>query len=426
MNSDLQPIKICFTLPLAYPLFNLAYHGPFGGWEVRVSLIARELARRRHFEVAIIVGDHGQPHVEVIDNVRLISWTGRDLWGVPSQKKWNPFPEKSIPHNFWDRAQKRIFATFSHYFPGKVIGYINDYRITSKMIEIYDEVNADIFIVPGNTPVSAEVAYYCIQENKKYVFLSGSDMDYYPEYKTNPKGTDIYKTPNILKTFSIENAHAHVVQNEYQAKMLQNGYGRSSTIIRNPIDTRPNFPRAVSPQTVLWVGKSDERIKRPSIPIELARRMPEFQFVMIMNKASLKDHLESLHKARELPNVEIIEQVPFEKVEEYFANARIHINTSTLEGFPNTYLQAAKYGVPTITTTIDPGLMLSKHGCGLLSGESIDGLEANILRLMHDDLLYAELSRNALKYVQAYHDKKTIIPEYEALLKRVMEKGRIE
>lgn len=399
---------------------------------MRISLIARELAKRGRFEVVVIVGDYGQPHVEVIDEVKLVSWIHRDIWGIPPRRKqnsipsWNPFPYSSILYNIWHRAQKRIFAALSSYFPGKIFSYIGKFRVLQTNISIYDEINADIYVVPGNTFFSAEAASYCSTRGKKYVFLSGSDMDYYPEFKTKPRGRDIYGTPHYLKLYSIQQANAHVVQSERQAEMLKDSYQRSCIVIKNPIDIHKKFGRNPNPQSILWVGKSDERVKRPSLAFELARRMPEFQFVIIMNTVGIKSYMESVRRAQELPNITLMEHVPFEEIEGYFANARVHLNTSSFEGFPNTYLQAAKYGVPTVAMTVDPDGVLSRHSCGLVSGNDLDTCEENISRLMRDDKVYAELSRNSLKYVRRFHDKDMVIQKYERALETVLSKGRIE
>ena len=430
-NNNHHP-RVCINLPLAYPLFNNSFKGYFGGWEVRVSLIARELAKRGRFEVVVIVGDYGQPHVECRDEVNLISWRDRDIWGVPPRRNqnsilsWNPFPYGSVPYTIWHRAQKRFFSTLSVYFPGKIFSHIGEFRVPQKNIAIYDEINADIYIVPGNSFFSAETASYCSKRGKKYVFLSGSDMDYYPEFKENPKGRDIYSMPHFLKMYSIQQADAHIVQTERQAKMLYDSYDRSCTVIKNPIDINQKFHRTPNPQSILWVGKSDEQVKRPSLVIELARRMPEFQFIVIMNMVHVKTHMEITRLAGELPNITLIEQVSFEEIERYFADARIHLNTSAFEGFPNTYLQAAKYSVPTVAMVADPDGMLADHTCGLVCENNLDQCEANLRRLMADDKIYAELGQKSLEYVRQYHDKDLAAQKYEQALEAVLANGRLE
>jgi hypothetical protein len=72
------------------------------------------------------------------------------------------------------------------------------------MVSIYDEVDADIYLVPGNTIFSAEVAFFCQKRGKKYVFQAGSDLDYYPEYRQFPERSDIYRTPYYLKAYAID------------------------------------------------------------------------------------------------------------------------------------------------------------------------------------------------------------------------------
>jgi glycosyltransferase involved in cell wall biosynthesis len=174
------------------------------------------------------------------------------------------------------------------------------------------------------------------------------------------------------------------------------------------------------------VGKSDEKVKRPSLVIELARRMPEFQFVVILNTVHVKTHMETLQLASELPNVNLIEQVPFEEIERYFADARIHLNTSAFEGFPNTYLQAAKYGVPTVAMVVDPDGMLTYHSCGLVCENNLDQCEETIRQLTTDTKVYNELSQNSLQYVRKYHDKDQAAQKYERALEAVLSNGRLE
>jgi glycosyltransferase involved in cell wall biosynthesis len=289
------------------------------------------------------------------------------------------------------------------------------------MVSIYDEIDADLFMVPGNSQYSGEAAFFCRKRGKKFVFLSGSDIDYLPDYKLYPSRNDMYAVPHVVKTYAIENAALHIVQNERQAVLLREGYGRSCFIVKNPIDPTPQFSRNPDPRTILWVGKSDERTKRPSLLFDLIGRMPEYQFVVIMPLADPAVHEECLKRARNLPNVTLLERVPFDVIESYFANARLHLNTSVFEGFPNTFLQAAKYGVPTLALKVDPGNMLSEHGCGLICGDDLSRLESDVHSMMTDSPKYRQVEQRSLRYVREYHDKEVIIPKYEQALNSILE-----
>ncbi len=409
--------KLCIVSPWNYPLFNLQCNGHFGGWEVRIALIAKELARRGRFEVSLVVGDHGQPHVERIAGITLYSWRGRTIWGIPAPENREEDCQTHAPNSLQARLQSWMRKRGTQPLP---IGQVGTYVIGPKMISIYDEVDADIYTVPGNSQFSGELAYYCRKRGKKYVFLSGSDMDYYKEYKTDPEKLDIYSVPHALKVYAIENAHAHIVQSERQAQMLKQGYGRSAIVVRNPIDLAPDFPRNPEASTILWVGKSDERVKRPSVILELARQLPEYAFVVIMVLAIPETHQQCLEEAKTLPNVTVLDRIPFDRIEWYFANAKLHVNTSYFEGFPNTFLQAAKYGVPTVSLQVDPGAMLSQYGCGQQCDGDLDHLKEKVRLLMHDTQLYAQTSARSLDYVRTFHDKEKIISQYEKALAEVL------
>ena len=411
---------LCVVSPWNYPLFNPENQTHFGGWEVRLALITKELARRGRFKVRMVVADHGQPHCELRDGVTLYSWIGREIWGVPLPEKQPDLPETKV--SWWREAMQWLRQPFvkRHDFPPLRSGQVGSYMIETQLLSIYDEVDADIYLVPGNSQFSGEMAFYCQQRGKKYVFLAGSDIDFRPEYKIEPEKFDLYGVLHGLKAYAIDNAHLHLAQNEHQANLLRQGYNRTACIVRNPIELARVFPRAASARTLLWIGKSDERVKRPSMILELARRLPEYPFVVIMNMGIAETHTHCIQEAKKLSNVTLINRVPFHEVEQYFAQAKLHINTSTFEGFPNTFLQAAKYGVPTLAAKVDPGTMLSQHGCGACCADDLEVLVNTIREFMTDAALYAGTSANCVEYVRAYHNKETIIPQYEKALSTLL------
>jgi hypothetical protein len=79
-----RPIKVCFISPYNYPLFNPSINTKFGGFEVQIYNITRELAKSSEFAVSVIVADHGQPEREIREGVEIIPWTGHRFFGIPA------------------------------------------------------------------------------------------------------------------------------------------------------------------------------------------------------------------------------------------------------------------------------------------------------------------------------------------------------
>jgi len=475
--------KICIYGIYCYPLFNPQYTGHFGGWEVRGSIIAKEIAKRGQFDVTMIVADHGQPHIEYREDVRLMTWVGREFWRPPSDQNYrhdeiitaeNPKNENMTRESQLQKDNKSFTRSilswvFNQKLSGKnkaiVIFFIINFsgilrnlknyfikgfktlirlliickfqlkRVFSVFgvfdpnganfvwyedIEIMDKIDADIYIVPGNHIISALTAYYCKERSKNYVFLAGSDMDYDTEIKKQPQKSDIYGEPHYLKLYAIEQANVHFVQTQRQADILKENFGRSGYIIKNPIDLTCIFPKNINANKILWIGTSDERVKRPSLIFELAKRLPDYPFVVIMRYADGEIFDECLKMAQLLRNVTIITDVPYLEIESYFSDAKLFINTSVFEGFPNTFLQAAKYGVPVVATDVDPDGMLSQYGCGITCGGDFERFVQGVQRLMTDETLYNQTSAASLNYVRTYHDKDIIIPQYEKELQDVL------
>lgn len=300
-----------------------------------------------------------------------------------------------------------------------LFGMIGHYPIPRSAVAIYDEVNADIYLVPGNHNRAAEVACFCKKRKKKYVFLAGSDMDYDPAYKTCPEKFDVYGVPGHVMVYAIEEASLHVVQSAFQSECLLKNYRRTSVVVPNPIDTTPSFPRSRNAAGILWVGSADDRVRRPSLVLELARRLHDFRFTIIMVPAVPETYQQCTAAARSLPNVALVGRTAYSEIERYYAEAGLLVNTSAFEGFPNSFLQAAKYGVPIVALKVNPGEMLTRHGCGYTCDDDLEQLARQIRTLMSDSELYGRISTNCVRYVEDYHDKTKIIPQLEAHLLRV-------
>ena len=426
---------VCIVSLYAWPLFEPGSGGAFGGSEVRMAAIARGLAARNALEVRLVVWDHGQGARVERDGIELFAWPDAAPPPVSTAPSVPRRPRFKLSHWARERYERGglsraiAFVPFHAFgvYSGAVHGWhwarrrmraavmIRDYPVDRSRFELLDRIGADVMVVHGANCITAEIASWCRARGRPLVFLSGSDYDFDESFKRYPQKRTIYGDAGYLIAYGIENATAHVVQTPAQAEALRAVYGREATVVRNPIDLARKFPRNEDEGTVLWVGKSDA-VKRPELALELARRIPSLKLHLVMNPSNAELHQRVEGEAARLPNVRIERAVPFDEIESRFARASVFLSTSAFEGFPNTFLQAAKYGVPIASLAVDPGGMLGTHGAGTVADGDLDRLARSLEGLLGDPARRRETGERALAYAREHHDAQKALAAIEGIV----------
>jgi len=353
-----MPKKICFISPKAYPLFNpKAKTVVFGGAEVQFYLLATELAKKSNFEVCMIVADCCQKKVE-------------------EYKKVFVYKSYRLADNFFNKA--------------------------FKFLKTLSEIDADTYIQRALAVESALIGLYCRIRRKKFIYMVAHDIEVDGKHW-------LYKNPlsKLLVKLNFKLASQVVAQNDYQMRHL------SKFVAKNKL-TRLNSSYMIKKQEikkedyVLWVGKASP-LKQPEIFLKLAQKHKEKHFVMICTASNREPHLldNVRKKAQRISNLEFIEYVPFSKIDEYFQKAKIFVNTSKQEGFPNTFLQAAANKTPIVSLNVNPNSFLTKYKCGYDCRGELAKMSKSINLLFEKKSLYQQLSENAYQYVKENHDIKS-------------------
>lgn len=449
-----RKLRLCGVSLYGYPLFHPDCVSPFGGSEVRIALIARELAKFDDLDVHLVVFDHGQPRREEREGVTLHPWPGRFCpiqadcreSGMPAQQSgpgragFESPPPSSLHYRqarLWIKAHvpqtavrllrkfryqsaavSSLFSRAGALLRGEeLFGRIRSLVIRKDEVRIFEEIDADVYFTHGNHDLAAKLAFYCRQRGRKYMMLGASDHDFVAAHEARTRRTDMYGSLGYLLIYTIENADLICVQTRHQADLARRYFSREALVIPNPVELAPKFARSPASRKILWVGKSDDLIKQPGMLVELARRRPEFEYVMIMNLAVDAVHRRILEAVRGMSNLSLWTYVPFEQVERYFADARLLVNTSRFEGCPDTFLQALKYGIPVVSLQADPDGMLAEHGCGRACRGDFERLVGEVSLLMKDEEQYRGAGDCGRAYLAAHHNKDVLVPRYrEALL----------
>jgi glycosyltransferase involved in cell wall biosynthesis len=105
-----------------------------------------------------------------------------------------------------------------------------------------------------------------------------------------------------------------------------------------------------------------------------------------------------------------------------YGRAKLLVNTSDVEGFPNSYLQAWIRGVPVITL-IDPDRVIEREGLGL-TVRSPAGLVGAIASLLGSPQAWQAASDRCQRFMAREFGEDRILPAYLDTFARVMDAGR--
>jgi len=274
-------------------------------------------------------------------------------------------------------------------------------------------IGADVYYVRGNDFLCMAVATYCRFADAAFVYAVSSDADVEPSYLAgyHPLRRRIYVD-------SIRPADAVAAQTDHQQRVLAEAHGIESTILANgydlpdEADVLPHEDR----EFVLWVGRIAREQKRPELFLDLARSLPDVQFVMVGPPNDDEEaYFEEVRSAAAgIDNLRFEGFVEPSAIDEYYRRAIALVNTSTYEGLPNVFLEAWRYATPVVSLEYDLDGDLRTEPIGCLSG-SMDALVADVEALADDIDRRVDLGWGGRAYLDHNYSMRRLVDRYEDL-----------
>lgn len=386
-------------MPNAYSLFLDENHHLFGGAEVRSFLFAKELSKKRGYQVSFILANHGQKREILKDGIKLYADSYFDYRRI----------KRGLVSKFLKKLKLYFNSNLRSYYK------LDIHRAEKEKFDVHKKINADIYCTFIVSEFAGELVAFTKKYNKKSILFLAQDQDVSEEYLT--EGVNSWDQDSMLGKYALMSADLIVSQNKYQYDSLKSRFKRDSILIKNPIDF--NFQLEPLPRgfDVLWVGKSN-LIKRPYLLLDIAEKCPELRFVMIMNLSIQEVHHNVFLNCPK--NVEVIEYVPYEEIEKYFSSTQVFLNTSESEGFPNTFLQAGKYKKPIFSLTVNPDNILTEYNLGFCAKDNLNALSKKLSGVLANKSLYEELSNNCSMYFRSNHDLQAKVNELDTSIKEFL------
>lgn len=381
---EARPVKVGFISPLGYGLYRPESGVPFGGAEVQFFLLARALSADPTFQVSVLTTVPADAGTEQHGALTLVKRMG----------------------------QNRLSSDGKGSLPGCWSAFL-DMRRTLQAID------ADVYCHAGAGVEVGAYAMICRLLRRRFVFVVASSEDLTGDRR-------LVRGPlQSLYPLGLRLADAVVCRSEEQQAALRSRYRRGGLLIRtgHPVPAQA-APSGAGKSTVLWVGRMHP-LKQPGLFLELAQRLPKERFVMVAFRDRAHESLRRTVRERVsgLDNVTLHEDVPWHQVGRFFEAAKLVVNTSTYEGFPNTFVQAALQATPVLSWAVDPDQVLTRHRIGFSAAGSFERLASAAEELSASELLRAELGRRARRYAEQHHDLERSADEWRFLLRRLAGRG---
>lgn len=347
-------MKIAFLSSFAHLALDEREERVSGGAELQVALLAQELAKRG-VEVCILAGNTGQPDIA-------------EKHGVRVRNAGNFHTGRLLPMLL---SAPRIFQLLRQERPEWVC-------------------------VLGWT---AWLFYLWLLRRFlqfRLVFICGLDTEVNGQYRReNP-------VRGFFFEFAMRHADKRYAMTELQRTLFAQG-GMSCGFYRNLILPRRKPLILDKKVDFLWVARC-RAIKNPHLFLKLAEALPDARFWMICPPEDSQLFSKIQEHANRLPNVKLWPGIAYHQIQDYYDAARVFVNTSEWEGWPNSFIQAGLGQSAILSWKIRPDRLFEDYRLGFCADANWELFVQYSQKLFQNRQQAEECGREASRFVRELHD----------------------
>ncbi|MFC2156792.1 glycosyltransferase family 4 protein [Acidobacteriota bacterium] len=272
--------------------------------------------------------------------------------------------------------------------------WLNIFQLYKRM----KSIKADFWYCRGTVSYLFPVWICSRFSGGKVVWACSHDDQLVPMGDYGTKRKIIYRVFNsldkLLFKLALKKTDFILLQSVFQEKTLKEKYRLSGIVIYNGHQIPP-ASLAERESILLWVGRLSTK-KNPEKIVELARCLAPspIKVIAVGDPMGNEDSLQLFRESeKELDNFEYRDEMEREELYSLVSRASILINTSTAEGFSNTFIEAWMRGVPVFSLNVDPDGLVSEKKLGKVSN-SIERMADDIKDLLNDKIQYEKMSRH--------------------------------
>jgi glycosyltransferase involved in cell wall biosynthesis len=251
---------------------------------------------------------------------------------------------------------------------------------------------------------------------KTFVYRIASDRDIDNRIK-NLLG----KRTHFLYKIALRNTDIFVCQNEYQYNILKKKFPNKKIFtLYNPYITQNNSADIINRNKgsfIAWVGNFRHE-KNIAALVSIAKSLPQINFKIAGKPLSTIDETsrQAVEELKKMKNVEFVGYLKRSEILPFLSNAIALLNTSYLEGFSNSYLEAWEAGIPVITTkNANPDNVINNYKLGIVANTYTE--LPDIIKKVVEQEADKDLPLRCKEYLKKHHDAEILANNLISLIK---------
>jgi glycosyltransferase involved in cell wall biosynthesis len=339
-----------------------------GGAELQVALLARELVRRGH-EAVIVGGDAGQED-------------GRVFGGVKTR-------------------------TGGRFHTG---GFVDTAWAVPRVLALIREEKPQYVVILGWTTWVFLLDLMKRALGYRFVFICGLDTEVNGEFRRE------HPVRGALFERGVRGADVRFAMTEYQERMFRRSR-QTCGLYRNLILPRRHPLAAEKDIDLLWVARC-QPIKRPGLFLDLVERLRGVRCEMVCPREDAALWETVAARAQTLRNLTFRERVPYHEVQDVYDRARVFVNTSTREGWPNSFIQAGLGRAALLSLDVNPDDLFARYGLGCFAHGDVEEMVDCARRVLAETEQLSAMQDECARFVVELHDNERNVEAFLGMLNR--------
>jgi glycosyltransferase involved in cell wall biosynthesis len=281
-------------------------------------------------------------------------------------------------------------------------------------------LDADLYHARATMPNLLVAAAHTRQVNRPLVFTIAHWFDCTLEH--------LPEAQRAQYAAAIAGAMAVTSLTREMQREVERRYDREVVLIPPGHPVPERSPRKADPPLVLWLGRLNAVWRRPQLFVEIARRLADVaaQCLLVGPGSSYPIGAAGnagaalAEAARTSGNLRYVPGIRPGWDADLIARAAVVVNTSSHEGFPNTFQQAWLAGVPVASLAVDPDRVIEREGLGVCTHGDLDELAGCIARWLRSPRELCSLGERCRRYALHHHDIRRTAQRFDRLYRRLL------